>query len=183
LKDNHDSLIAKCQEGDIQAFKKLYETEKEKVYNVCFRIHGNHHDAQDSVQDAFVLTFNKIKTFRGDAAFSTWFYRIIVNTCLNNIRRSKRHSNSRSLDDFEIEKERKVQDFQDTSVQMVLEQEIQQLPTGYRTVFILYEIEGFSHEEIGEILNISTNTSKSQLHRGKKILRNRLLPFRDHLFK
>lgn len=181
MRNNLDELIAQCREGDIQAFKQIYDIEKEKVYNVCFRMHGNHQDAQDSAQDSFVTVYHKIKTFRGDSAFSTWFYRIIVNTCLNNIRRSKRHTKTVHLDETEIEKEKIIHDFQNTSAHMVLEQEILNLPTGYRTVFILFEVEGFTHDEIAEILNITAGTSKSQLHRAKKILKEQLLPFKDYL--
>ncbi len=174
--DSHQ-LIQRCKHGDIQAFKIIYETHKTKIYNIAYRIHGNHEDAQDSVQDAFVLIFKKIKSFRGESALSTWFYRIVVNTCLNNIRKSKTQRES-SLSDL---LESKANNDQNKSLQIILEQEIQNLPTGYRAVFVLYEIEGFTHEEIGKILKISQGTSKSQLHRAKQLLRKRLSPYIESL--
>ncbi len=172
-----NQLIQRCKHGDIQAFKFIYETHKTKIYNIAYRIHGNHEDAQDSVQDAFVLIFKKIKSFRGESALSTWFYRIVVNTCLNNIRKSKTQRES-SLSDL---LESKANNDQNKSLQIILEQEIQNLPTGYRAVFVLYEIEGFTHEEIGKILKISQGTSKSQLHRAKQLLRKRLSPYIESL--
>jgi len=181
LKIDDAQLVRQCQQGDLNAFRELYELHKRRIYNIAYRIHGNHDDAQDAVQDAFVTIYKKINSYRGQAAFSTWIYRIVVNICLNKIRRSKisdrnwvELSEAENLADharFDLNK----------PIELILEEEIKALPPGYRTVFVLREVEGFSHEEISRMLNISVGTSKSQLHRAKRLLQQRLKPFLEHL--
>jgi len=175
-------LINKCKKGNVKAFKSLYDLHKEKLYNVAYRILGNHEDTEDSLQDVFIIIYQKITDFRGDAAFSTWLYRIAVNTCLNKLRMSKPNINS-EFSENEINRDFPYVKKNDQMTNMILDQEIQNLPTGYRTVFILYEVEGFTHEEIGEILDISAGTSKSQLSRAKHRLKKRLTPYLDELNK
>jgi len=182
LKIDEAQLIQQCQQGNLDAFKSLYELQKQRIYNIAYRIHGDHEDAQDSVQDAFVIIYKKINSFRGDSAFSTWLYRIVVNTCLNNIRKSKTR---RTKDWVELsDADNIVEDAsfdQHKPLEIILDEEIQNLPPGYRAVFILYEIEGFSHQEISQMLNKSVGTSKSQLHRAKQLLQKRLKPYLAHI--
>ena len=182
MKIDEAQLIQQCQQGNLDAFKSLYELQKQRIYNIAYRIHGDHEDAQDSVQDAFVIIYKKINSFRGDSAFSTWLYRIVVNTCLNNIRKSKTR---RTKDWVELsDADNIVEDAsfdQHKPLEIILDEEIQNLPPGYRAVFILYEIEGFSHQEISQMLNKSVGTSKSQLHRAKQLLQKRLKPYLAHI--
>ncbi len=177
-------IIDRCKNGDIEAFKTIYNKHRSKMYNIALRLHGNREDAEDSIQEAFVQLFRKIKTFRKKSTFSTWFYRIVVNTCLNSIRKEKKRKKLDSLDD-NVQKQIEYTSKRNPSLKVVLENEIKKLPSGYKAVFILYEIEGFTHKEISKILKISEGTSKSQLHFAKLCLRKGLKPylenFRDEL--
>jgi len=182
LKIDEAQLIQNCQQGNLDAFKSLYELHKHRIYNLAYRIHGDHEDAQDSVQDAFVIIYKKIDSFRGDSAFSTWLYRIVVNTCLNNMRKSKSHGAKDFVNLSDAENIVEDANFdQHKPLEIILDEEIKNLPPGYRTIFVLYEIEGFSHEEISKMLNKSVGTSKSQLHRAKQLLQKRLKPYLEHI--
>ena len=180
LKIDEAHLIQQCQQGNLDAFKSLYELHKHRIYNIAYRIHGDHEDAQDSVQDAFVVIYKKINSFRGDSAFSTWFYRIVVNTCLNNIRKSKTKKDRVDLCDSDYLAAEAIYD-KNQPLEVILDEEIQNLPPGYRAIFVLYEIEGFSHQEISKMLNKSVGTSKSQLHRAEQLLQKRLKPYLAHI--
>ncbi len=183
MKIDEAQLIQKCQQGDLNAFKALYELHKHRIYNIAYRIHGVHEDAQDSVQDAFVIMYKKIKSFRGDSALNTWLYRIVVNICLNNIRKSKTRRTKDWVEPSDTENIMENISFdQHKPVEIILDEEIQNLPPGYRAVFVLYEIEGFSHQEISQMLNKSVGTSKSQLHRAKQLLQKRLKPYLAHIY-
>jgi len=182
LKIDEAQLIQQCQQGNLDAFKSLYELHKHRIYNIAYRIHGDYEDAQDSVQDAFVIIYKKINSFRGDSAFSTWLYRIVVNTCLNNIRKSKARRSKDFVDLSDAENVAEEVNFdKNKPLEIILDEEIKNLPPGYRAVFVLYEIEGFSHEEISKMLKKSVGTSKSQLHRAKQLLQKRLKPYLDHI--
>ncbi len=171
-------LIQSCCKGDIRAFELLYNKHKVKMYNIALRIHNNQMDTEDSLQEAFVKVFNSIKKFEGKSAFSTWLYKIVVNTCLNNLRKRKKHSAASSTDFLENEELEKTKTGSGQPVlKFVLEKEISKLSEVNRTVFILYEIEGFNHNEISEILNIPVGTSKSRLFEAKKTLRDSLKPY------
>ena len=172
-------IVDRCKAGDMRAFKILYDSQKLKMYNIAIKIHGNREDAEDSVQEAFIQLYNKIGSFKGKSAFSTWFYRIVVNSCLNNLRKEKGKKKLDFSEDFAEAGTYKIN--QNVTLKMILDNEINNLPSGYRTVFTLYEIEGFSHKEIAEILKINEGTSKSQLHAAKSFLRKRLQPYRENL--
>ncbi len=182
MKIDESLLIHRCKKGNIKAFKSLYDLHKKKLYNVAYRIHGNHEDAEDSLQDVFIIVYQKIADFRGDASFSTWLYRIAVNTCLNKLRSSKSIIKS-EFSETEITRDSPSVKQSGQMTSIILDQEIQNLSLGYRTVFILYEVEGFTHEEISKILDISSGTSKSQLSRAKQQLKKRLTPYLDILNK
>jgi len=173
-------LIEGCKRGDMTAFKQLYERHKLKMYTIALKMHGNREDAEDSIQEAFVLLYKKLNTFRGKSAFSTWFYRIVVNTCLNKLRKKKEKL---KLDLHDSSPEIPQEDGRngDVSLKALLDTEIKNLSPGYRAVFVLYEVEGFTHREIAEILKINEGTSKSQLHAAKLYLRKRLEPYRESL--
>lgn len=164
----------------MSAYRFLYETHKDVLYNVAFRMHRNEQDAEDSVQEAFVSIFKFLPRFKGECRFSTWIYKILMNTCLTKLRRTR--PPAESLDRLENGRAARLAGAnRDVTAKMILEQEIANLPLGFRTVFILHEVEGFSHDEIAQMLGITEGTSKSQLHKAKRVLQNRLRPFMEIL--
>jgi RNA polymerase sigma factor (sigma-70 family) len=169
--------IRRCLAGDMSAYRLLYESHKDVLYNVALRIHRNEQDAEDSLQEAFVRIFKSLPRFRGECRFSTWVYKILMNTCLTKLRKT-RHP-AESLD--RLENRPPAGAGGDVTAKMILEQEIANLPLGFRTVFVLFEVEGFSHDEIAKMLDITEGTSKSQLHKAKRVLRKRLGPYMEIL--
>ena len=170
-------LIARAQQGDEQAFAALFEAHKRRVYSLCLRMLGNPTEAEDLTQEAFLQLFRKIGTFRGESAFSTWLHRLAVNVVLMHLR--KKGINQISLDETENSQGEPVKrDYGDDDRRLVgsidrigLNRAIAELPPGYRTVFILHDVEGYEHNEIAEIMNCSIGNSKSQLHKARLKLR------------
>ncbi len=172
---SEQELIQRCLNGEILAYRELYEQHKNRLFNIAVRIHQNVQDAEDSLQEAYVKIFRALPDFKGDCKLATWIYRIVLNTCLSQVSRKKI-----PIDRFEqLEKEQLnfSGNAKDPMEAIILEQEIAQLPIGYRTVFMLYEVEGFAHQEIAEMLEITVGTSKSQLHKAKQMLQKRLKPY------
>jgi len=173
-------LIERAQRGDEAAFAALFESHKRRVYSLCLRMTVNTAEAEDLEQEAFLHLFRKISTFRGESAFSTWLHRLVVNVVLMHLR--KKGLQQVSLDEPDTSQDEPVKrDFgaEDRrlmkSVDRVgLERAIAKLPRGYRTVFILHDIEGYEHNEIAEIMNCSVGNSKSQLHKARLKLREAL---------
>lgn len=185
----HDSsergLVQRAQEGDEQAFATLFELHKKRVYSVCLLMTKDVAEAEDLTQEAFLQVFRTIGTFRGEAAFSTWLYRIAVNTVLMKLRRQKSRAvfslsepvspNSPSLAHDVGQKDLHLAG---TIDRIALRRAIEALPAGCRTIFALHEIEGYQHHEIAELLNCSIGNSKSQLHKAKLKMRDLLFPKR-----
>ena len=170
-------LIARAQQGDEEAFAALFEAHKRRVYSLCLRMLGNPTEAEDLTQEAFLQLFRKIATFRGESAFSTWLHRLSVNVVLMHLR--KKGLNQISLDETENSQGEPIKrDYGDDDRRLVgsidrigLNRAIAELPPGYRTVFILHDVEGYEHNEIAEIMNCSIGNSKSQLHKARLKLR------------
>jgi RNA polymerase sigma-70 factor (ECF subfamily) len=170
-------LIARAQRGDEEAFAALFEAHKRRVYSLCLRMIGNPTEAEDLTQEAFLQLFRKISTFRGESAFSTWLHRLAVNVVLMHLR--KKGLNQISLDETENSQGEPIKrDYGDEDRRLVgsidrigLNRAIAELPPGYRTVFILHDVEGYEHNEIAEIMNCSIGNSKSQLHKARLKLR------------
>ncbi|TAM79556.1 MAG: sigma-70 family RNA polymerase sigma factor [Acidobacteria bacterium] len=170
-------LIARAQQGDEEAFAALFEAHKRRVYSLCLRMLGNPTEAEDLTQEAFLQLFRKISTFRGESAFSTWLHRLSVNVVLMHLR--KKGLNQISLDETENSQGEPIKrDYGDDDRRLVgsidrigLNRAITELPPGYRTVFILHDVEGYEHNEIAEIMNCSIGNSKSQLHKARLKLR------------
>jgi RNA polymerase sigma-70 factor, ECF subfamily len=170
-------LIARAQQGDEEAFAALFEAHKRRVYSLCLRMLGNPTEAEDLTQEAFLQLFRKIATFRGESAFSTWLHRLAVNVVLMHLR--KKGLNQISLDETENSQGEPIKrDYGDDDRRLVgsidrigLNRAISELPPGYRTVFILHDVEGYEHNEIAEIMNCSIGNSKSQLHKARLKLR------------
>ncbi len=175
-------LITRAQQGDSQAFAALFEMHKPRIYAICLRMTNNIAEAEDLTQDAFIHVFRKLSTFRGESAFSTWLYRIAVNTVLMHFR--KRSNRQISLDQ-PVQKDAaapkreygRVDDRLAGSVdRLALARAINELPPGYRTIFLMHEVQGYEHQEIARILKCSIGNSKSQLHKAKLRMRRLLIP-------
>lgn len=177
-------LVARAKAGDEDAFATLFDLHKRRVYSLCLRMTGNVVEAEDLAQDAFIQVFRKLETFRGDATFSTWLYRVVVNTVLMKLRR--RHLREVSLDEpVRLESSYVQRDVGRNDLELLgsidriaLERAIEELPRGCRTIFILHEVEGYEHHEIARLLHCSVGNSKSQLHKAR--LKMRELLFANH---
>jgi len=172
-------LIERAQRGDAEAFASLFHAHKMRVYSLCLRMTNNTAEAEDLAQEAFLQVFRKLATFRAESAFSTWVYRIAVNTVLMHFRKKSpcRVSLDESYcdqgDSKPTRREYGTRDGRlETSVTRVaLTRAISELPQGYRVIFILHEVDGYQHSEIAELLGCSVGTSKSQLHKAKLRIR------------
>ena len=167
------SLLDRCAAGDVFAFRELYEQWKTPLYTLAFRFHGNHEDAEDSLQEAFVNMYRGIGSFRRDAKFSSWMYRILMNACISSKR--PRRSTERGVD-FRDETRHPHSDSQmgDAVLRDILEAEIATLPELQKAVFLLYAGQGLTHAEIADVLRVSVGTSKSSYHRARLSLQDRL---------
>ena len=163
-------LIEGCQKGKAKLQKLLYERYAPKMFGVCMRYFHTKEEAQDALQDGFVKVFTKINAFRGQGSFEGWIRRIMVNTSLNLIRSNLKHQYHEDVADAKIQIADFSVEFDQFNVQDIMKL-MQDLPNGYRVVFNMYEIDGFSHKEIADELNISVNTSKSQLLKARRSLR------------
>jgi RNA polymerase sigma-70 factor, ECF subfamily len=173
--------LARAQAGDHQAFAQLYSLNKRRIYSLCLRMVGNIAEAEDLTQEAFLQLHRKIATFRGDSAFSTWLHRLAINVVLMHLR--KKGLSLTSLDEAmdPSAEDRPGRDFgaRDLSLsgaidRMTLIRAIDELPTGYRLIFVLHDIEGYEHNEIAQMLDCSIGNSKSQLHKARLKLRDTL---------
>jgi len=167
-------LAKKAAGGDGAAFEELYRRHYRRVYALTLRMMGNPTEAEDMTQDVFLQLFNKIGMFRGDSAFTTWLHRMTVNQVLMHFR--KKSTRSELLTDEGETPIQIVKGTENPSAMPVidrisLENALVQLPPGYRTVFVLHDIEGYEHYEVAEMLGIAEGTSKSQLHKARLKLR------------
>ena len=175
-------LIERAQRGDADAFAVLFQAHKARVYSLCLRMTNNVAEAEDLTQDSFLQVFRKLASFRGDSALSTWIYRIAVNTVLMRFRKKTLSQLSldepwnKNCDANPLPREYGTRDCQLAGCidRIALTQAIRELPEGYRTVFLLHEVEGYEHSEIAEFLGCSTGNSKSQLHKAKMRIRELL---------
>lgn len=173
-------LVSACRRGDRRAQYQLYSRHKDWVFNVAYRMANNQQDAEDITQKVFIRVFNKIDSFRGDSLFSSWLYRLTSNICINHFRSEKGRKErvSNELSKGENQSGAVFKSGEETfSLRPHLEKAIGSLPEGYRMVFVLHHIEGYSHKEIGDMLNINEGTSKSQLHKARKELQKTLAPY------
>jgi len=164
-------LIRCACEGDARAVKTLYDRYAPRIYAVVRRIAADDELAQDYAQEAWIRAIRALPTFRGDARFSTWLHRIAVNDALQALRRSeKREKRETSIPDTV----RAPVVRSDALLQQRLERALDRLPEGMRTILILHDVEGYTHEEIGESLGIASGTSKSQLFKARAKMRDML---------
>lgn len=169
----HEELIARCKAGDREAHYKLYKLYSRAMFNVSYRITGREEDAEDALQEAFISAFRNLNSYRGDAAFGAWLKRIVVNKAIN-VLKKKKHELIPEDESWDVSEPEPTVDYKEELTVDRVKKAIDQLPDGYRTVLSLYLLEGYDHEEISGILNISESTSKSQLNRAKNKLRELL---------
>jgi RNA polymerase sigma-70 factor (ECF subfamily) len=172
--------IERAKQGDAQAFEVLYNLHKRRVYSLCLRMTANTAVAEDLTQEAFLQLFRKIGTFRGESAFSTWLHRMSVNVVLMQLR--KKGLPVVSLEDTldaDEESPRKELGVLDPALagsvdRLQLQRAVEALPPGYRTIFLLHDVEGYEHNEIAGMVKCSIGNSKSQLHKARMKLRELL---------
>jgi len=190
-RESQAEIIQRATEGDPTAFECLYRSHCKRVYAVCLRMVGDTTEAEDLTQEVFLLLFRKIHTFRGESAFSTWLYRLVVNTVLMHLRK-------KSLPVVSMETgpapdgEATPSSVEIAASDLLLEGSIDrinlgrcvaQLPAGSRAIFVLHDIQGYQHREIAEMLGRSEGASKSQLHKARKRLRELLHEIRREEYR
>ena len=162
--------VGRAQEGDTSAYEALYHENVGRVYALCLRMTRNTAQAEDLTQEAFIRAWQKLNTFKGDSQFSTWLHRLTVNVVLTSIKRQKK----RYEKEFAVEGVQEIDSpIRNTTpgTKMDIEKAIATLPFQTKQVFVLYQIEGHTHAEIADMLGIATGTTKAQLHRARKMLR------------
>ena len=177
---NEAEAIERAKVGDAQAFQTLYDKHKRRVYSLCLRMTANTAEAEDLTQEAFLQLYRKIATFRGESAFSTWLHRLSVNVVLMHLR--KKSLPVVSLEETtQGEDDTPKKDFgtEDLALagsidRLQLQRAVDDLPPGYRTIFVLHDVEGYEHNEIAKIVGCSIGNSKSQLHKARMKLRDLL---------
>jgi RNA polymerase sigma-70 factor (ECF subfamily) len=172
--------IERAKQGDAEAFEVLYNLHKRRVYSLCLRMTANTAAAEDLSQEAFLQLFRKIATFRGESAFSTWLHRMAVNVVLMQLRK-KGLSVVPLEDTVETEDDTPRKELGATDAKLAgsvdrlqLQRAIDALPPGYKSIFVLHDVEGYEHNEIAEMVGCSIGNSKSQLHKARLKLRELL---------
>lgn len=168
-----EELIKRCLKGVPKYQKMLFDNYAPKMYGVVSRYFSSQAEAQDALQDGFVKVFSKLQDYSGIGSFEGWIRRIMITTSLNLIRKNLKHQFHMDIDEIQDFVEDEAQDYDRFTTREMLDV-IQKMPHGYRTIFNLYEIEGYRHNEIASELGISVNTSKSQLLKARQYLRKRI---------
>ncbi|NLP37898.1 MAG: sigma-70 family RNA polymerase sigma factor [Firmicutes bacterium] len=183
MSEQEKLLVSRCQKGDLHAYDLLMQKYEKKVYTLCYRMTGNKEDAADLAQESFLKAFRALPSFQGQSSFSTWLFRIVTNTCLDERRKRQRKPHIYSLDNPLSTADGEIQlEFADEGpgpLQITLEQELQKeiqellhrLPPKQRAIIIMRDLQGFSYEEMAEALEISLGTVKSRLSRARSRLR------------
>jgi RNA polymerase sigma-70 factor, ECF subfamily len=170
--------VALAAAGDRTAFERVYRAHVDRVYSVCVRMTTDRALAEELTQDTFVRAWQKLSLFRGESSFATWLHRLAVNVVLNARKSEGRMRRRVTTSTDEQEEESGVQMAAPLSFApgewMDIEQAIARLPAGARRIFVLHDVEGYRHEEIGEMLGITSGGSKAQLHRARMLLREAL---------
>lgn len=174
-KEINRELIELCKKANVRAQTELYSLYSRAMFNICMRMMGRREDAEDMLQESFAEVFDKLDTYRFDASFGAWVKRIVLNKCINQLKRRK--PDLRFEDELpEIHELEEVSDYPEASLQVEkVKNALFGLPEGYRIIFSLYALEGYDHEEIALILGITESTSKTQYMRAKLKIRDKIL--------
>ena len=167
-------LIKECLKNNDKAKEELYVRFEKKMFGVCMRYAKNKMEAEDILHDGYLKVLNNLHSFRGDGPLGGWIRRIMVNTALNHCRDNSHFNSSIEIENIEDDEADNNKDIVGNISANEMIKYIQELPRGYRTVFNLFAVEGYSHKEIGDMLNISENTSKTQLLMARKALQKRI---------
>ena len=184
MRSSDEKLVSQVKKGDHRAFEKLVDRHKTMAFNVAYRILRNREDAEDAAQESFLRAFNAIGTFRTEAKFSTWLYRILSNVCLSHMSRS--HAQQTFVDAEDEESEAihpELSDWSSNPEEIVAREDFDEnvrelifkLPPQYRAVITLYYLQEFSYAEISEMLNLPMGTVKTHLYRAKDVLKRSVL--------
>jgi RNA polymerase sigma-70 factor (ECF subfamily) len=166
--------IRRAQSGDVGAFELLYREHSPRIYALCLRLKaGDKSDATELLQDVFIKAWRRLDTFRGDCAFVSWLHRLAVNTMLENARSDQRRT-ARVLPMEDTSRLAGAARSSGVESRMDMESAIASLPKGARLAFVLHDVEGYQHQEIAEQLSVTVGTVKAQLHRARRLLRERL---------
>ncbi|MGQ9526064.1 MAG: sigma-70 family RNA polymerase sigma factor [Armatimonadota bacterium] len=190
MRPDEKRLVERCVRGDNEAFNELVKRFERQVYNLAYRLTGNHDDAEDVASEAFVRAYNAIRRFRGDCALSTWLYRIVTNVYLDERKRRTAHPYSSLEEYLEVQDGQIKRQIEDTSPSpdeaaerseraSALQAAISSLPEFQRIMIVLYHVQELPYEEIAQILNMPVGTVKSRLNRARRALRDRLIAQRE----
>lgn len=168
-----EQMIARCKKGDRTAQRMLYDLLSPKMFPICIRYMGDRTQAEDVLQDGFVTLFNKLDTYSGEGSFEGWARKIFVNTALMTLRKADVMRQAEDIDSAFSISSSEATPVQNLGLKELLTY-ISELPAGFRTVFNMYAIEGYSHKEIGEALGISEVTSRTQFSRARALLQNKI---------
>jgi len=163
-------LVRECLRGDIQAFEELYCRHSVRLYNLVYRMCGSPADAEDLLQEIFLLVHRKLPTFKGESTLGTWLYRLAMNHCLDHLR-SRGHRMAAHTGSIDMALLARSGSADAVAERLDLERAIARLPEGCRAAFLLHDVEGFEHREVARILNVAEGTSKSQVHKARLRIR------------
>jgi len=167
-------LVNRCRRGDPGAFEEIYRRHSPRVYSLAYRLTGSLADAEDLLQEAFLLVHRKLDSFKGESALGTWIYRLATNCCVDFLR-SRQHREDQATETLDEALPPTPRAAAALRVEHLdLERAIARLPPGYRSAFVLHDVEGFGHNEVAAMLGIAEGTSKSQVHKARMRLRDLL---------
>ncbi|RLD83533.1 MAG: RNA polymerase subunit sigma-70 [Bacteroidetes bacterium] len=171
---SNNRIIEECKAGKHSAFRELYDSYASRMLGVCYRYSRNMNDAEDILQESFIKIFQNIRNYKGSGSFEGWMRRIMVNTALNHYKANLKHSYQDELHENyndHVSNEDAELMLEDRIPQQEIIEIIRTLPEGYKMIFNMYVLDGLTHKEIAGALNISDNTSKSQLSKSRRMLR------------
>ena len=169
-----DDLVARCQAGDVEAFETIYQQHASRLYTLACRMAGSPEDGEDLLQEIFLQAYRKLGSFKGDAALGTWLYRLALNHCLDYVR-SRQAKMNKLTETLDAEMSFEPAARRETPIpRLDLERAVQRLPEGCREAFVLHDVEGLDHKEVGKLLGIAEGTSKSQVFKARMKLRGYL---------
>lgn len=185
-------LVEMCKQGDLAAFEQLLEKHQSRVYTLAYRYMSNHADASDLAQEAFIKIYRSLNTYRGEASFQSWMYRLVTNVCMDELRRRGR---AKTVSIEELMEGKKGLNMhrenagsrlpEDVVIRNELQREVQNvlnsLSDEHRVIVVMRDIQGYSYEEIAELLKCSLGTVKSRLNRARHVLKEKLLARREML--